>query len=125
MGGREAHIGEHVCFGFVQQSSQLRHLGPDLIGDMTPLLACSLGVVLGEGGGHEGGDHAPTLLAGMGKDIAHEVHAAALPGRAPHLGDRRLDTFMAVGDDQFYAAQAAAGELAQERMNGWMRPRTV
>ncbi len=34
MGGREAHTGEHVGLGFVEQSSQLRHLGPDLVGDM-------------------------------------------------------------------------------------------
>jgi hypothetical protein len=32
-----------------------------------------------------------------------------------HLGDRRLDAFMRIGDHQLGAAQAAAGELAQER----------
>jgi hypothetical protein len=50
----------------------------------------------------------------MGKDIAHEVDLAALPSRAQHFGDRGFDAFMAVGDDQLHAAQAAARELAQE-----------
>jgi len=31
-----------------------------------------------------------------------------------HLADRRLDALMGVGDDELDAAQAAAGELAQE-----------
>ena len=39
-----------------------------------------LGVVLGEGGGDEGGDDAPAALAGMRQHVAHEVDAAALPG---------------------------------------------
>jgi hypothetical protein len=91
----------------------VRHLGPDLIGDVAPLLACRLGVVLGEGGGDEGRDDPPALLAGMGQGVPHEVDAAALPGGAEHLRDRGLDAFMAVGDDQFHPAQAAAGELAQ------------
>ena len=76
--GREAHIGEHVGLGFVQQGGQLWHFGADLIGDVTPLLACSLGVVLGESGGDEGGDHPPALLAGMGKDVAHKMDAGVV-----------------------------------------------
>ena len=73
-----------------------------------------LGVVLGEGGGDEGRDDAPAALAGMGQGVAHEVDAAALPGGVEHLGDGGLDAFVGVGDHQLDAAQAAAGELAQE-----------
>ncbi len=41
---------------------------------MTPLGLGVRGVVLGEGGGDEG--IAPALLAGMGQEVAGEVHAA-------------------------------------------------
>ncbi len=43
------------------------------------------GVVLGEGGGDEGGDDAAAALSGMGERVAHEVDAAALPGGAEDL----------------------------------------
>jgi hypothetical protein len=52
--------------------------------------------------------------AGGGQDVAHEVEAAALPRRGEDLGHRCLDALMPIGDDQLDAAQAAAGELAQE-----------
>ena len=112
--GGEGHIGEHVGLGLVHQRGELGHLRPDLVGDEAPLPAGRLGVVLGEGGGDEGGDDTPALAAGMGQDIAHEVDAAALPGGAEHLGDRGLDAFVSVGDDQLDASEAAPGELAQE-----------
>lgn len=76
---REAHIGEHIGFGLVHQFGELLHFGPDLIGDMAPLLPGGLGIVLGEDRGDEGGNRAPSLLAGMGKNIAHKVDTAALP----------------------------------------------
>src|SRR3569832_1859911 len=50
----------------------------------------------------------------MGKRIAHEVNAAALPGSMKHLAHGGLDAFMGIGDDEFDAAQAAPCELAQE-----------
>ena len=107
-------IGQHVGLGLVHQGGELRHLGAQLIGDLAPLRAGRLGVLLGEGGGDEGGDDAPALPAGMGQDIAHEVHAAALPGGMQYLGDRRLEPFMGIRDHQLHAAQAAPGQLAQK-----------
>ena len=50
----------------------------------------------------------------MGEHVAHEVHAAALPGGVQHLGDGGLQALVGVGDDQLDAAQAAPRELAQE-----------
>ncbi len=74
----------------------------------------SLGIFLGEGGCDEGGDYATALAPGMGQQVAHEMHAAALPSGMEDLGDRGLQPFMGVRDHQLDAAQAAAGELAQE-----------
>ena len=68
--------------GFVHQGGELGDLGPELVGDLTPLDLRAVGVLLGEGGGDEGGDDAPTLAAGMGQQVAGEVHAASLPGGA-------------------------------------------
>src|SRR6185437_1186775 len=61
------------------------------------------------------GDDAPPALAGMRQRVAHEVDAAALPAGVEHLGDGGLDALVGVGDDEFDAAQTAAGELAQKR----------
>jgi hypothetical protein len=33
----EAHVGEDVLLGFVEQGSQLGQLGADLVGDLAPL----------------------------------------------------------------------------------------
>lgn len=68
-------------FGLVHQGGQFRHLGPDLVGQCAPPGAGGRGSLLREGGGDEGGDDAPAL-AGMGKGIALEVYATALPVRA-------------------------------------------
>ena len=62
----------------IGQGGQLRDLGPELIGDAAPLLLCSLGVVLDEGGGDEGGDHAAAATAGMSQDVTHEVDAGVV-----------------------------------------------
>ena len=44
----------------------------------------------------------------MGKRIAHEMHAAPLPGGAQNLGRRRLQAFVSIGDHQLDAGQATA-----------------
>jgi len=115
MDGREAHIGENVRLRFVEEAGEPGQFGAELIGDPAPLRAGGLGVILREGRGDEGGDAAPSDIAGAGEDVAHEVDAAALPGGVQHLGDGGLDAFRGIGNHQLDATQAAAGELAQER----------
>jgi hypothetical protein len=110
----EAHKGEDIGFGLIHQRRQLCNLGPELIGDLAPLQAGHFGVLLGKGGGDEGSDDTPALLAGMGQDIAHEVHAATLPGGMQHLGNRRLEPLMRIRDHQLDAAQAAPGQRTQK-----------
>ena len=79
-----------------------------------PLRARGRRVVLSEGGGDESGNDAPAALAGMGERVAEEVNSAALPTRVHDFGDRRLDAFVGVGDDELDAAKAAPPELAQK-----------
>ena len=45
----ESHVGEDVVLGFVHENCQLGHLGPELVGDLTPLGLRAVGVLLGEG----------------------------------------------------------------------------
>jgi hypothetical protein len=71
---REAHEGEDVGLRLVHERGELRHFGTQLIGDLAPLFAHGLDVVLNEGGANEGGDHATALAATLGEDVAHEVH---------------------------------------------------
>ena len=42
------------------------------------------------------------------------MHAAALPGGAEHPGDRLLEPFMGIGDDQLHAFQAALDQALEE-----------
>ena len=111
---REAHVGENVVLGLVHEGGELRRLGPELVGDLAPLGARGLGVLLGEGGGDEGGDDAPALAAGTGQQIAHEVHAASLPGGAEDTACSGLEPLVVVGDHQLHASQPTPGEGAQE-----------
>ena len=50
----------------------------------------------------------------MGKDVPQEVHPAALPAGAQHLGDGGLDALVGIGDDQLHAPEPAPCQLAQE-----------
>ena len=76
--GREVHIGEDIGLGVVHQRRQLGHPRPQLIGDLAPLLARCIGIVLRKGGADPGGDDPALGLAGVGHGVAHEVHAASL-----------------------------------------------
>jgi hypothetical protein len=93
---RERHVGEHILFCLVQKGGELGQLGSQLVGDLAPLSSGAFSVVLGEGGGNEGGDDAAPLAACMGKHIAHEVDAAALPSGVEHLGDGGFDALMSI-----------------------------
>jgi len=42
------------------------------------LRRCGYGIVLGESGGDEGGDHTAALAAGMRQHVAHEVDAGVV-----------------------------------------------
>jgi hypothetical protein len=66
----EAHEGEDVRLGVVEEGGELGKLRPQLIGDAAPLQLGGVCVILGEGGGDEGGDDAPAALAGMRQGIA-------------------------------------------------------
>jgi hypothetical protein len=63
----EGHVGEHVGFGLVKERGELGQLGEKLIGDPTSLSLGGVGVVLGEGGGDEGGDDAAAALFRHGR----------------------------------------------------------
>ncbi len=69
----EGHVGQHVGLGVVHHRGKLGHLGSELVGDLAPLGPRGRGVVLGEGGGNEGGDDAPAIAPGMGEDVAHAL----------------------------------------------------
>ena len=73
----KAHEGENIGFGLIHQESDLCYPGSELIGHLTSLAAGHFSVFLGKRGGDEGSDDTPAVLAGMGQDIAHEVHPAA------------------------------------------------
>jgi hypothetical protein len=69
-GSPAIRLSEHIVLGFVHQRGELGQSGAQLTGDFAPLLAGRCGVVLCEGDGDEGGDDAPSALAGMGERVA-------------------------------------------------------
>ena len=70
---REAHDSEYVDLGLVHEC-QLWHLRRQLVGDLAPLPAGGIGVVLNKGGADEGCDDTTALATGIGKRVAHEVN---------------------------------------------------
>ena len=105
---------QHVMLGGIHQLGQLGHIGAELVGDAAPLGVGGGRVGLGESGSDPCGDQAALGLAGMRCGIAHEVDAAALPGRPQDPGHGGLQPLMGVGDDQLDATQATARERAEE-----------
>jgi hypothetical protein len=71
---REAHEGEHIGLCFIHEGREFRHLRTQLIGDLAPLLAGGLGIVLNKGGADEGSDDTTALATSIGEHVAHEVN---------------------------------------------------
>jgi hypothetical protein len=57
----QAHEGEDIDFGLVEQVCELGQLGAQLVGDLTPLLAGGVRRELREGGGDKGRNDAAAL----------------------------------------------------------------
>jgi hypothetical protein len=62
-----------------------------LAGNLPPLRCCSVGIILGERCGNDGGDDAPPTPACIRQRDAHEVDAAPLPAGVEHLANGGLD----------------------------------
>lgn len=110
----EGHVGRDVRLGPIRHFSRLAYLGSEPVGHLAPPSLGGLGIPPDKGGGDEGGDDLPTLLAGVGREVAHEVHPAALPGRIEDPGGSGLEAVAVVGDHRLDAAQATPGEAARE-----------
>jgi hypothetical protein len=61
-------------------------------------------------------------LDGMGKYVAREVDTTTLPGGRQNLGDRGLDAFMGIGDDQLDAV-VRVGSACAGTPSKWALPR--
>jgi hypothetical protein len=107
---REVHVGEHVIAAGVHHRRELGVFLSERIGDLVPLLARRLGTFLGEDRLQQCHDRRALLRAGMGERVAHPMNPAALKRGVEHLGRRRPQALVIVGDDEANAAQAAIGE---------------
>ena len=54
------------------------------------------------------------IFARMAQAVSEEMHGAALPGAAQHLGDRGLQAGVRVTDRELHADQAARDEASEE-----------
>ena len=117
MAGREARVGQKDSLGLIHLGGKLGDPHPGLIGDLTPLFACRLGVVQSKGGANPCGDETGPCLAGIGHRVTHEVYPALLPGGAQHFDDCGLQSVVQVEYDQLDTAQT----MARERPQDWVQ----
>ena len=101
-------------FGLLQQRGDLGHPALEL-GDRGGEPVAGL---FARGGVEDRSDqccqHAVLVAAGMPQTVPEEVHGAALPWRSEHLGQRRLEAGVGIGDRQLHPDQAAGDQAAQE-----------
>lgn len=77
-------IGEHFGLGLIHESCNARQLGRSW--SRRSAMAPRPRIFPGERGGDEGGDDAPSALAGMGQQIMHEVDAGVVEEGPIHGG---------------------------------------
>ena len=82
---------------------------------MPPSLAGTGRIRLQEGLAQGGRDHGVLGLGDSRQGVSHPVDPASLPRGAQRLGDRGLEAFMGVGDDQFYAAKPTTKKAFEEK----------
>ena len=106
---------EDVLRGVFQHGGRARKPRAPAVGDL-PQLGHRRGVVrLREDGADDRRDGFAGAVGDGGQEVAHDVHAAPLPGAAgEHGGDRLLHAFMRVRADQTDAVEAPLHQAAQE-----------
>ncbi len=107
-------MGQDILLGLVHELGQLRQAWSHLVGYLAPLGLGRGLVLLGEDGADEGGGEATAVAPSMGQQVAHEMHAAALPGGIQHSACGGLQPLVGIGDHQLDAAQATTGQSAKE-----------
>jgi hypothetical protein len=112
--GREGVEGQDVLLSGLEHGGDLGQRAlqcRDCLGE----LVARRGVVLGvEDRADQRAEQPVLIAAGVPEAVSEEVHRAALPRRAQHLGDRVLQPLVGIGDDQLHADQAAGHQRAHE-----------
>jgi hypothetical protein len=94
--GREGVEGEDVVLGVLQHAGDLGQLALQR-GDRFGESVAGAGEVLGvEDRADQRAEQSVLIAAGVPEAVAQEVHGAALPRRAEHLGDRVLQALVGV-----------------------------
>ena len=98
----------------VHQRGELGPARPQLIGNMSPGLLRGLAIGLQEGLADRSGDHRVLALRHVRQGVAHPMHAAPLPGRTEHAGDRMAQAVASVGDHQLNALETTLDQALQK-----------
>jgi hypothetical protein len=112
--GREGVEGQDVVLGALHQGNDLGELALQRghrFGEPVARLVETVGV---EDRADQRRQQAVLVAACVPQAVAQEVHGAALPRRAEHLGDRVLQALVGIADDQLHADQAARDEVPEE-----------
>jgi hypothetical protein len=104
--GGERVEGDHIGLGLLDHRRHLRQPTLELVDGLAQPPPGLLAVLGAEDRADDGAQRVVLLAAHMAAQIAQEVHGAALPRRAEHLRQRRLEPRMRVADGQLDADQA-------------------
>ena len=110
---REGRERQEVVAGVDEHGYHVAELAREGDDDAVELLGHSSRVGLGEDRAYGGGNHLGVGARDPGQHVAHEMHPAALPGRADHhRGDSLLEPEVVIGDHQAHAAEASGAQRA-------------
>ena len=76
--GWKLHVGQHVGLRLIHEYRQLGNTRAGMVGNLTPLLAGGVGIVLSECGADPRRDNSPLGLTSIGQGVAHEVNSGAV-----------------------------------------------
>jgi hypothetical protein len=112
---REPAESQEVLGGLGEHGGDLGELAFEHAGDLVELGAHVLRVGLGEDGAHGSGDHLGGALGDPGEQVAHEGHAAALPGGADEDRlDRGFQAEVVIGNHELHPGETSRAQSLEE-----------
>lgn len=102
----KGHVGEHVMLSAIHDIGHLRHLRPDLVGDIAPLVLAASGVSWAKAVAMKADTTRRPLFPALARALRTKWKTAPLPSGGEHLRRGCLDTLVRIGDGQLHAPQA-------------------
>jgi hypothetical protein len=113
LGGKRVER-QDIVFGVLEQRGDLWQPGVQLGDGVAETPAGFVGVKRREQLADQRAERVVLVLASVASEVPKKVHGAALPWRAEHPRNRRLQAGVSVADGQLHSHEATGDERAQE-----------